>query len=457
MKNKKSLSFFLFNKTTKSLLKIANENTFNTERKKVMIRRRTIVRSIVLTLIFYNLLKYFFIFHAQSDEIRLKSTKNITVQWLIDESPSKSEDFSGEYQEFESNQLTTTNKVRDYQLEDIYFILTTNSLRIRYSINFLKFWLKSTKINCILVFEETDLAKKPSVKSFLTNNEIHCEILLSKIQRYERRYFYLPSLALDHLRKQNKNFEWLAMGDDDTIWFIENLFFLINQFNSSNLIYLGNISDNNSSIQRHGKYYAYGGAGILLSKSLVSLLANYSDVCYKKYSFSFGGDEILGKCIRRMLKVNLTLDEHLHQMDHIGDIYGLLQSGYNHLITLHHMFTLWEPFPEEHLSHEYDILENIYRSYRIFRDDFLKRYFRINYRTNQTLLLTNGYSFTIFNEILSEKQLNQVELTWSESRLYKKPMRNRHSNKIEFFFKSNNHFDFYQFRKQQLSITINKR
>ena len=426
--------------------------------KKVMIRRRTVVRSIVLTLIFYNLLKYSFIFHVQSDEIKLKSRKNITVQWLIDESQTKSEDFSGEYQEFDSNQLTTTmNKIRDYQFEDIYFILTTNTLRIRYSINFLKFWLKSTKINCILVFEETDFARKPSVKSFLQNNEIHCELLLSKIQRYEQRYFYLPSIALDHLRKQKKNFEWLAMCDDDTIWFIENLFVSINRFNSSSLIYLGNISDNNSTIQRHGKYYAYGGAGILLSKSLVSLLANYSDVCYKKYRVSFGGDEILGKCIRRILKVNLTLDEHFHQIDHAGDLYGLLQSGYNHLISLHHMFTLWEPFPEEHLAHEHEILENIYQSYRVFEQDFLKRYFRINYRTNQTLLLTNGYSFTIFDEILSEKQLNQVELTWSGSRLYQKPMRKRHSNKIDFFFKSIDHLDFYQCRKQRLSIMIHKR
>ncbi|CAF0784649.1 unnamed protein product [Adineta ricciae] len=120
----------------------------------------------------------------------------------------------------------------------------------------------------------------------------------------------------------------------------------------SQLIYLGNISDRQQSIITHGDYFAYGGGGILLSRTLVAYLLPWIDQCQKKYLTSFGGDEMIGRCVTEYLHLNQTQNPHFHQVDHQGELRGYLQSGINCLISLHHMFAYWQPFPVRHTSNK---------------------------------------------------------------------------------------------------------
>lgn len=365
-------------------------------------------------------------------------------------------DFSGEYRAL-SNKQSFRAPVKKYTIDNIYFLLTTNSQRIRYTINFLRFWLTSPTINCLILFEEKDFNHRQWIRSHFENNQISCRIEQSNIQRFEERYFQLIDYASNLLREHNhSNIEWIAIGDDDTLWFIDNLLEILQQYNSSNIIYLGNTSDRNETIENHGNYYAYGGGGILLSKTLILHIANSSQLCLKKYKSMFGGDEIIGKCLTEFFKINLTLNEHFHQLDHAGDLEGFFQSGINGLVSLHHLFTLWEPFPIEHLNEEVDILNLISTAYRKLKGDFLKRFVRFNYRRKQTLLLTHGYSFSIYNRILNEEEFDEIELTWNHSQFYQRKTRMKDSKKIDFFFRefhsSINHSTIYQYHQQQLEI-----
>ena len=144
---------------------------------------------------------------------------------------------------------------------------------------------------------------------------------------------------------------------------------------------------------------------------------------------------MIGKCITQLLKINLTINKHFYQMDHEGDIYGYLQSGLHGLVSLHHMFSLWEPFPEEHTRNEKEIIDIIQLAYQTFDYYFLKTYFKRNYQTNQTLLLTIGYSFTLFNRILSLKELTQLEKTWCCTHMVDRITRPEEKDKINWFFK----------------------
>ena len=127
------------------------------------------------------------------------------------------------------------------------------------------------------------------IKNNLADQGIQCEIETSSIVRYEERYLQLIEQVWNKAQTFNeiKKIQWFAIGDDDTMWFINNLLKTLEQYNSSKLIYLGNISDRNETIKNHGSYYAYGGGGILLSRPLASLFVQYNQQC-KQFLNMFG-------------------------------------------------------------------------------------------------------------------------------------------------------------------------
>jgi hypothetical protein len=385
-------------------------------------------------------------------------TINLKVECLFNDQLLKLnqiqlKDLSGEYQQISNREkIVSKNK---YFIEDLYFLLTTNTKRIRYTIHFIKFWAKIKNIKCLIVFEENDLSNKIFIKQFLLRHEIKCQIETSTVKRYEERYFQLIQLIFN---KTNLNqIKWFCIGDDDTIWFMNNLLKTLEQYNSSKLLYLGNVSDKNKSLNLHGSYYAYGGAGILLSQPLAFSFANNLNKC-KQFMNINNGDEMIGSCLTQMLKINLTINKHFHQIDHQGDIYGFLQSGIDGLVTLHHVFSQWEPFPQEHSNDEKDILNILSISYYTHDFNFLKRFVKFNLNKNQTFLLTIGYSFTLFNRILTFDQLNQIEQTWCCEPFVHRTSRNKEINNINWFFKqlnnknSNRISSIYQYNEKQRNI-----
>ena len=144
---------------------------------------------------------------------------------------------------------------------------------------------------------------------------------------------------------------------------------------------------------------------------------------------------MIGKCITEVLKVNLTRNGNFHQMDNGKDVTGLFESGIDRLVTLHHMFYLWKPFPEEHSNQLNDTMYLIEFAYKTFKENFLKRYVQINHQTNQTLLLTLGYSFSIFNRILSDEELRKVEKTWCCTEYVDRKTRPKENKKITWYFR----------------------
>ena len=121
-------------------------------------------------------------------------------------------------------------------------------------------------------------------------------------------------------------------------------------------------------------------------------------------------------------------------MDHSGDMTGLFESGIDGLVSLHHMLHLWKPFPDEHTNKLNDTMYLLQAAYTIFSDKFLKRYVRIKYNTNQTLLLTLGYSFSVFNRILSFAELTQIEKTWCCTEMVERKTRPKENNKTTWYF-----------------------
>ncbi len=373
----------------------------------------------------------------------IKETIQIKVETAFDSETLNTENiylsaFSGEYREV-STILTINNTSHKYLTEEIFFTLTTNTERILESIHYLKFWVKSPGINCLIVFEQIDFMNNRNITDYLVKEGISCKIQTSNRTRYEERYLELFHLAwnsqdmTDTYGKRQK-VQWFAVGDDDTVWFINNLLYTLQQYNSSDSIYLGNISDKKSAIRLFGAYFAYGGAGILLSRPLALLFSQHNREC-KRFLNIFGGDGMIGKCITEVLKVNLTKNINFHQMDHRGDMTGLLESGIDGLVSLHHMFSYWNLFPDELANDRAETMRILQIAYTTFDKHLFKRYVRVNHKTKQTLLLTMGYAFSVFNRILSHMELSLIEKTWCCDQTVDRKPRVQENKKITWYFR----------------------
>ncbi|CAF3606970.1 unnamed protein product [Rotaria sp. Silwood1] len=372
-----------------------------------------------------------------------QTKKQIFVQTLVHNKTSITrkvllEEFSYDYEELPIKQIIS-RPVYQYDIEQIYFTFTTNTGRIRETIHQVKFWATRLGIRCLIIFESKDLQSKNYIKRYLKNEGISCKIKTSNVTRYEERYLELIQQAWYSLNKSSytnmKTIQWFAFGDDDTIWFLNTLLQLLEYYNASNSIYLGNISDKLGAIQYHGTYYAYGGGGFILSRPLASRAAQHTKDC-QRFTKMFGGDEMIGKCITEVLKINLTRNKNFHQMDHDGDMDGYLESGLEGLVSLHHIFSFWESFPEEHTNSPRETMYLLKLAYQTFGNHFLKRYVRLDHRTNRTFLLTMGYSFSLFNRILTYDELMKVEKTWRCcSEFVDRETRPKEKNKMTWYFR----------------------
>jgi hypothetical protein len=382
--------------------------------------------------------------HRDSTSIsssKWKEIQRIEVQALFPNSTleinnSYVTEFSGKYKEVPAI-LTMNNTIHKYVIEEIYFLFTTNTKRIQHTIHFVKFWAQFPSIKCLIVFEQNDFITHRNITRYLIDEGIPCKVQSSNVRRFQERYLQLIAQSWNNLETYDtdmKKVQWFAVCDDDTVWFINNLLHTLRQYNSSEKIYLGDYSDRISNIRRFGTYYAYGGGGAILSRPLAYLFAKHIQEC-KRFTNMYGGDEMIGKCITEILKVKLTRNSNFHQMDNRGDMTGLFESGIDGLVSLHHMFSSWKPFPNGYSDTLSETMSLLKLAYQTFDKHFLKRYVRINYKTNQTLLLTMGYSFSLFNRILSHAELTQVENTWCCRDMMERKTRPTDNNKTTWYFR----------------------
>ena len=349
-------------------------------------------------------------------------------------------ELSGEYEELPDLFPRRSSRFV-YRLDEIFVALTSNTQRILDTIHEIQFWSQDPSIRCLITFDERDLRYHLDVHQWLKDRGVRCQILNSTAKRFEERYFHLLVQSWNLIESQSLAIRWLALSDDDTLWFMSNLLHLLREYNASELIYLGNISDRLESIQYHGDHFGYGGGGILLSRPLHARLVQSWNECRDKYSDLYGGDEMVGKCLVENLKINLTRNMHFHQFDHQGDLRGYLQSGINGVVALHHLFSSWEPFPVQHVRNESHLIALLRSAYDEHRIDLFKRYRKYNWLKNQTYLFTLGYSFSIIDQIVTPEEFQQVERTWCCTRMTARQFRPLLFHQIQWFFLNSTRID----------------
>jgi hypothetical protein len=113
--------------------------------------------------------------------------------------------------------------------------------------------------------------------------------------------------------RDEKDVRWYVFGDDDTVFFVDNLVKTLAKYDHARWFYVGS---NSESYEQNVKYsfdMAFGGGGFAISYSLAKVLARVLDSCLVRYAHLYGSDARVFSCLAE-LGVGLTHEPGFHQV-----------------------------------------------------------------------------------------------------------------------------------------------
>ncbi|XP_066395618.1 uncharacterized protein [Miscanthus floridulus] len=144
-------------------------------------------------------------------------------------------------------------------------------------------------------------------------------------------------LGNDTTARDREEVRWFVMGDDDTVFFPDNLVAVLRKYDHEEMYYVGAPSESVEQDVMHSYGTAFGGGGFAVSYPAAAALAETIDGCLGRYRFFFGSDERVKACLSE-LGVPLTREPGFHQVDIRGDAYGMLAAHpVAPLVSLHHL------------------------------------------------------------------------------------------------------------------------
>lgn len=106
---------------------------------------------------------------------------------------------------------------------------------------------------------------------------------------------------------------WFVFGDDDTIFFVDNLVRTLSKYDHNQWFYVGSNSESYDQNVKYSFDMAFGGGGFAISNSLAKALANVFDSCLMRYAHLYGSDARIFSCLAE-LGVGLTHEPGFHQV-----------------------------------------------------------------------------------------------------------------------------------------------
>ncbi|KAK9071687.1 hypothetical protein SSX86_008116 [Deinandra increscens subsp. villosa] len=225
----------------------------------------------------------------------------------------------------------------------------------------------------------------------------------------------IARIVVESFKLRLPDVRWFVMGDDDTVFFPNNLVSVLSKYDHREMYYVGGCSESVEQDVKHSYDMAFGGGGFAVSYPLAAELARIFNGCLQRYRSFYGSDERVRACVSE-LGVSLTKEQGFHQMDVRGDAYGLLAAHpLTPLVSLHHLDYIKPIFPN---LTNYESLNTLIQTYRLDPPRIMQQTF-CYYNTwwhKWSLSVSWGYTIQIYPSLLSAQELQiplQTFLTWS--------------------------------------------
>ncbi|GJS79945.1 glycoprotein-N-acetylgalactosamine 3-beta-galactosyltransferase, partial [Tanacetum coccineum] len=203
--------------------------------------------------------------------------------------------------------------------------------------------------------------------------------------------------VIEVFREEREGVRWYVMGDDDSVFFVDNMVDVLAQYDHTKYIYIGGHSECIYSNQIYSYDMGFGGAGLIMSYPLAKMVQKNIEDCFARYPYLNSADKILMTCVNDF-GVSLTSHQGLHQIDLHGDISGFLASHPKApLLSLHH------PDQVDPLFHSMDRVESIkhlMKAANVDQSRMVQQTICYQRKTNWSFSVSWGYSVHIYESII---------------------------------------------------------
>ncbi|CAJ1956374.1 unnamed protein product [Sphenostylis stenocarpa] len=214
------------------------------------------------------------------------------------------------------------------------------------------------------------------------------------------------TVALNH-----SGVRWYVFGDDDTIFFPQNLVKTLSKYDHRLWYYVGSYSEIYEGTQVFGFGMAFGGGGFAISSSLAQVLAKVLDSCIQRYPHLYGSDARVYSCITE-LGVGLTHEPGFHQVDLRGNIFGLLAAHpLTPLLSLHHPDHTDPIFPKMTTEKS---LKHLFEAVNVDSERVLQQTVCYERRLSWTISVSWGYAVQVFQNNMVLPEVLRVGKTFKQ-------------------------------------------
>ncbi|KAG4961069.1 hypothetical protein JHK87_037702 [Glycine soja] len=204
---------------------------------------------------------------------------------------------------------------------------------------------------------------------------------------------------------------WYVFGDDDTIFFPQNLVKTLSKYDHRLWYYVGSSSEIYDGAQVFGFGMAFGGGGFAISSSLAHVLAKVLDSCIQRYPHLYGSDSRVYSCITE-LGVGLTHEPGFHQVDLRGNIFGLLAAHpLTPLVSLHHPEFTDPIFPNMTTTQS---LQHLFEAVNVDSERMLQQTVCYERSLSWTISVSWGYAVQVFQNNMLLPDVLRVQKTFQQ-------------------------------------------
>ncbi|KAJ0053162.1 hypothetical protein Pint_02078 [Pistacia integerrima] len=300
-------------------------------------------------------------------------------------------------------------------LEHIVFGIASNKNSWPKRKEYVKLWWRPEKMRgCVF------LESMPSDTDSLSNDNSSLPPVCISEDTSRFRYTYRGGLrsairvarvVLETVALNHSDVRWYVFGDDDTVFFPDNLVKTLSKYDHGLWYYIGS----NSEVHEQNRYFsfkmAFGGAGFAISAPLAKVLAKIFDSCIERYPHLYGSDARVYSCLAE-LGISLTREPGFHQFDVRGNLFGLLASHpTTPLVSVHHLDHMDPIFPN---LTTIKALEHLFEAANVDPGRILQQTVCYDRWFSWTISVSWGYAVQVFGRHMNLPDVLPVQETFQE-------------------------------------------
>ncbi|KAK9280024.1 hypothetical protein L1049_013709 [Liquidambar formosana] len=230
-----------------------------------------------------------------------------------------------------------------------------------------------------------------------------------KYPKGHRSAIRISRIVSETVRQGMEDVKWFVMGDDDTVFVVDNLVKVLAKYDHNQFYYIGSSSESHLQNINFSYNMAYGGGGFAISYPLAKALEKMQDRCIKRYPGLYGSDDRIQACMAE-LGVPLTKEPGFHQFDVYGNLFGLLSAHpVAPLVSLHHLDVVEPIFPN---VDRVQALKRLKVPMKLDSAGLMQQSICYDETRFWTISVSWGYAVQIFRGIFSPREMEMPSRTF---------------------------------------------